>query len=55
MNTRFEDKCIEMINVIYGWITVYRQKQKQETWKNELKQLEEKITAAENTKFDHVK
>ena len=56
--TRFEDRCPEMINVIDGWITVYRQKQKQETWKNELKQLEEMITTADITKFDqsdHVK
>uniref|UniRef100_A0A7M5V265 Uncharacterized protein n=2 Tax=Clytia hemisphaerica TaxID=252671 RepID=A0A7M5V265_9CNID len=48
----FEDKCQEMKNIMDGWITVYRKHQKERQWVNEVKQLQEMITADDINKFD---
>ncbi|XP_066916088.1 uncharacterized protein [Clytia hemisphaerica] len=50
--TQFESKCQEMKNLMDSWITVYRKKQKERTWKNEVKQIQEMLTPDDILKFD---
>ncbi|XP_066925272.1 uncharacterized protein [Clytia hemisphaerica] len=49
---QFEHRCTEMKNIMDSWISHYRKKQKERQWVNELKQLEEMITAADLKAFD---